>query len=238
MNPTTYRCRQCQKEWPKDQMGDGLYGRLKYCPECNSLCDPITEPPQGAQAETQINNSYPLYDQPDPVPSFPTPRTNALPVPSQVTAFGAYQAALSSHRTIEIELHSALLEIGRVDGLFSVAMGRAEKAESALTASREECERIAKQLESSRAHNEKEWNKWYSNVPGTEGHELRTLRAQLAEVTRERDEARVDAAKWRAQEAQKVAIATQRAAKDEADSRAGIRRCIDCEAPIHECECN
>lgn len=44
MNPTQYRCTTCQKNWPKDQMGDGLYVGLKYCPACDSLCDPITEP--------------------------------------------------------------------------------------------------------------------------------------------------------------------------------------------------
>lgn len=155
MNPTQYRCRQCKQQWPTDQMGVGLYGRLKYCPDCNSLCDPITEPPKGAQAET--------------------PNGDEERVAELVEAHSDWY-------------HLAKPQIGLIQSgeCFSAgANWQLSQLQSALTASREECERIAKQLESARAHNEKEWNKWYSNVPGTEGHELRTLRSKLTANTSE-----------------------------------------------------
>lgn len=59
MNPQIFKCRSCAKEWTAEQMPSGVFGRLKFCPECGKLCDQITPPAQPPEEPAYVHTVTP-----------------------------------------------------------------------------------------------------------------------------------------------------------------------------------
>lgn len=127
------------------------------------------------------------------------------------------------------------------------AFNEIESLRSQLSAAKEAGKTDRAELSRIRGLSEKLWADFREGrIPEDDGtriigdirHTLLSKDVEIASKTAEVERLREDAQKWRDQEAKKKAENDAREARYQADKRAGIRRCGDCDAPVGQCECN